>query len=170
MIRKFTFAAAFLSAPMAFADSHEAGPSGDVEAGEAVYRACVACHVSRDPEGNVLAGRNGRTGPNLYGIAGRLAGSVEDFRYSSLMEAANAAGIVWDEASFAAYVPNATEFLTEATGERGRSSMTPQRVSEEDAINLYAYLAQFGAEDMDLDDAEEMEADDGEEMEEEDSE
>lgn len=146
MIRKLTFAAAVLSAPMAFADSHGGGPSGDPEAGEAVFRACVSCHVSRDPDGNVLAGRNGRTGPNLYGIAGRAAGSIEGFRYSSLMEAAAEQGLVWDEAHFVAYVPNATDFLTEFTGERGRSSMTPQRVSEEDAINLYAYLAQFGGD------------------------
>lgn len=146
MIRKLTFTAALLSAPMAFADSHGAGPSGDAEAGEAAFRACIACHVVRDEDDNVLAGRNGRTGPNLYGIAGRTAGTVEGFRYSSLMEAAAAAEIVWDEATFAAYVPNATEFLTQATGERGRSTMTPQRISEEDAINLYAFLAQFGGE------------------------
>lgn len=148
MIRKLTFAAALLSAPMAFADSHGGGPTGDAEAGEALFnRQCVSCHVVRDADGDVLAGRNGRTGPNLYGIAGAVAGSVEDFRYSSLMQAAHAAEITWDEANFAAYVPNATDFLTGATGERGRSNMTPQRVDEEDAINLYAFLAQFG-EDM----------------------
>ncbi|WP_306044403.1 cytochrome c family protein [Nioella sp. MMSF_3534] len=145
MIRKLTLAAALLSAPMAFADSHGAGPSGDAEAGENLFnRNCVSCHVVRDADDNVLAGRNGRTGPNLYGIVGAVAGSVEGFRYSSLMEAAHAAEITWDEASFAAYIPNATAFLTEATGERGRSTMTPQRVDEEGAIDIYAFLAQFG--------------------------
>ena len=146
MIRKLTLAAALLSAPMAFADSHGAGPSGDAEAGEELFnRNCVSCHVVRDADDNVLAGRNGRTGPNLYGIVGAVAGGVEGFRYSSLMEAAHAAEITWDEASFAAYIPNATAFLTEATGERGRSTMTPQRVDEEGAINIYAFLAQWGA-------------------------
>jgi len=152
MIRKLTFATALLSAPMAFAESHGNGPSGDPEAGEAAFRACIACHVVRDPDsGEVLAGRNGRTGPNLYGIAGRDSGSIEDFRYSSLAQAAAEQGLVWTEETFAAYVPNATDFLTEFTGERGRSTMTPQRVSEEDAINLYAFLAQFGGEEMDED-------------------
>ncbi|PIV76481.1 MAG: cytochrome C [Rhodobacteraceae bacterium CG17_big_fil_post_rev_8_21_14_2_50_65_11] len=149
MIRKLTFATALLSAPMAFADSHGGGPSGDPVAGEAAFRPCVACHVVRDPSGEVLAGRNGRTGPNLYGIAGRDAGSIEDFRYSTLMQAAAAQGLVWTEETFAAYVPNATDFLTEFSGERGRSAMTPQRVSEEDTMNLYAFLAQFGEEEMD---------------------
>ena len=101
----------------------------------------------RDPSGEVLAGRNGRTGPNLYGIAGRPSGSIEDFRYSSLAQAASEQGLVWTEENFAAYVPNATDFLTEFTGERGRSTMPPQRVSEEEAIDLYAFLAQFGGED-----------------------
>ncbi|MGI3186138.1 c-type cytochrome [Nioella aestuarii] len=147
MIRKLTFVAALLSAPMAFADGHGAGPTGDAEAGEELFnRNCISCHVVRDADDNVLAGRNGRTGPNLYGIVGAVAGSVEGFRYSSLMEAAHAAEINWDEASFAAYIPNATAFLTEATGERGRSTMTPQRVDEAGAINIYAFLAQFGGE------------------------
>ncbi len=140
MIRKLTFATALLAAPMAFADSHGEGPAGDAEAGETAFRACVTCHVVSDPEGNVLAGRNARTGPNLYGIIGRVAGSEEGFRYSPLMQAANTKEIVWDEASFAEYIPNATNFLREATGESGRSSMTPQRVSEEDAANLAAFL------------------------------
>ena len=154
MIRKLTLLTAVLAAPMAYADEHMTAPTGDPVAGEAAFRACAACHVSRDGDGNVLAGRNGRTGPNLYGIAGSVAGSDPDFRYSSLFEAANAQGLVWDEANFAAYVPNATAFLTEATGENGRSRMSPQRVSEEDAINLYAYLAQFGSMDAMAEDGE----------------
>ena len=141
MIRKLTFAAALLTAPMAYADE------ADIEAGENLFnRNCVSCHVVRDADDNVLAGRNGRTGPNLYGAVNGVAGSVEGFRYSSLMQSAHDAGIVWNEENFVAYLPNATNFLTEATGERGRSTMTPQRVSEEDAHNIYAFLAQWGTE------------------------
>jgi cytochrome c len=147
MIRKLTFAAALLSAPMAFADGHGDGPSGDAEAGENLFnRNCVSCHVVRDDDDNVLAGRNGRTGPNLYRISGRPSASIEGFRYSSLAQAAHDAGLVWDEDNFAAYVPNATDFLTEFTGERGRSTMTPQRVSEEDARDIFSFIAQLGDE------------------------
>ncbi len=138
MIRILAFSAALLAPQIAMADGHEL--SGDAEAGEAAFRACIACHVVRDPEGNVLAGRNGRQGPNLYSIAGRTAGTVEDFRYSSGMEAAAVAGLIWDEETFVAYVPNATAFLREFTGESVRSNMTPQRVDAEAAADLYAFL------------------------------
>lgn len=145
MIRNLTLAAALLSAPMAFADSHGMELTGDAEAGENLFnRNCVACHVVRDENDDVLAGRNGRTGPNLYRVAGRASGSIEGFRYSSLAEAAHDAGLIWTEDNFAAYVPNATDFLSEFTGERGRSTMTPQRVSEDEARDIYAFIASFG--------------------------
>ncbi len=153
MIRKLTIAAALLAAPMAHADGHI---TGDAEAGEAAFRACIACHVVTDPEGNVLAGRNGRQGPNLYGVAGRAAGTVEGFRYSSGMVTAAEAGLVWDEASFVGYLPNPTAFLREFTGESVRSNMTNQRVDETTAADLFAFLAQFGEAEMDAMD-EEME-------------
>lgn len=162
MIRTLSFAAAVLAAPMAFADSDEAAPSGDPQAGEAAFRQCIACHVVRDPEGNVLAGRNGRTGPNLYGISGRPAASVEDFRYGpGILEAAEA-GLVWNEETFSEYVPNATEFLREYTGNsRLRSAMSPQRVDEEDVANLWAFIVSLGPDEMEDDEMEddEMEED-----------
>lgn len=145
MIRTLTLATALLAAPMAFADSHDAAPSGDPEAGEAAFRQCIACHVVTDPDGNVLAGRNARTGPNLYGIAGRDAGSIEDFRYGPGMAELAEAGLVWTEETFSEYVPNATQFMREYTGnERLRSTMTPQRVDEEDLANLWAFLVSIG--------------------------
>lgn len=82
-MKKFTLAAALsvLAAPV-FADGH-APTVGDAAAGEEQFnRQCVACHVVADASGEVLAGRNAKTGPNLYGIAGRTLGAVEDFRYS----------------------------------------------------------------------------------------
>jgi cytochrome c len=155
MIRKLTFAAALLSAPMAFADSHGAGVTGDAEAGEALFnRNCTSCHVVRDEDDNILAGRNGRTGPNLYMMPGRHSATVEGFRYSTLAEAAHDAGLIWTEDNFAAYVPNATNFLTEFSGERGRSTMTPQRVSEAEARDIYAYIASFGMTEADMEEGE----------------
>ena len=44
--------------------------------------------------GETLAGKKARTGPNLYGIAGRTAGSIEGFKYSDLIQAAGADGIM----------------------------------------------------------------------------
>jgi len=143
MIRNLTLATALLAAPMAYADSD--GSSGDVAAGEAAFRSCVACHVVRNLDGEVLAGRNGRTGPNLYGIAGRAAGSVDGFRYSPAMVAGGEAGLVWSEETFAEYVPNATNFLRDFTGDSSlRSSMSPQRVDEDAAENIWAYIVSLG--------------------------
>jgi len=163
MIRNFTLATALLAAPMAYADSD--GPGGDIAAGESAFRSCIACHVVRNLEGEVLAGRNGRTGPNLYGIAGRVAGSVDGFRYSPAMVAGGEAGLVWTEETFASYVPNATEFLREFTGDSGlRSSMSPQRVDEDAAEDIWAYIVSLGPMMMDgemMDDDMMDEEDDG---------
>lgn len=121
-----------------------AGPAlgqGDAAAGEAAFRQCVACHVVATPDGDVLAGRAGRTGPNLYGISGRTAGAVDGFRYSPGLVALNEAGVVWDEASFVAYVQDPTAFAREAGGDNGlRSSMSFRVRSEQDALDLYAYI------------------------------
>lgn len=143
MIRSLTLATALLAAPMAYADSD--GPSGDAAAGESAFRSCIACHVVRNLEGEVLAGRNGRTGPNLYGIAGRAAAAEDGFRYSPAMVAGAEAGLVWTEETFAEYVPNATNFLREFTGDSGlRSTMSPQRVDEDAAEDIWAYIVSLG--------------------------
>lgn len=138
---------AVLSGP-AFAESHAMAPTGDAEAGaEQFNRQCVACHVVQDPEGEVLAGRNAKTGPNLYGIAGRTPGSIEDFRYSDSIVAYGETGAVWQEENFVAYVQDPTGFLREVLDDRrARGKMAYQVRAEEDAANLYAYLATFGAD------------------------
>ncbi|MBP1806404.1 c-type cytochrome [Rubellimicrobium aerolatum] len=120
--------------------------TGDPAAGETAFgRQCVACHVVQDESGEVLAGRNAKVGPNLYGVAGRVAGSVPDFAYSELMTAYGATGAVWEGANFVAYVQDPTGYLREATGETsGRSKMAYQVRDEQDARDLWAYLATFG--------------------------
>ena len=71
-------AATLLATPI-LADGHA---TGDAEAGERAFRQCISCHVVVDAEGETLAGRNGRTGPNLWGIHGRqIRFIVEDHAY-----------------------------------------------------------------------------------------
>jgi len=141
-----TAAALMLAAP-AFAESHAA--SGDAAAGEQAFnRQCVTCHNVVDDEGEVLAGRpNMRTGPNLYGIAGGQIASVEDFRYSGLLETAGDQGLEWDEESFVGYVQDPTGWLQDYTGEDGRGKMSYQVRKEEDAVNVWAYLASVGPDE-----------------------
>lgn len=145
-MKTLTLAAALglLAAP-AFAESHAMGPTGDAAAGEEQFnRQCVACHVVVDDEGNTLAGRNARTGPNLYGVAGRQVGSVEDFRYSdSLVEVGAEDGLDedWNEELFVGYVQDPTGWLREVLDDRrARGKMAYQVRSDEDAADLYAYL------------------------------
>ncbi len=137
-----------LSAP-AFAESHGADltATGDAAAGERAFRQCQSCHVVVNDEGETLAGRNARTGPNLYNIAGRTAGAIEDFRYSGLLEAAGEQGIIYDEATFVAYLQDPTGAMQELTGTNERGKMSYRVRKEEDAVNLYAYLKSLGSEE-----------------------
>lgn len=118
-------------------------PSGDAAAGEQAFaRQCVACHVVVDADGTKLAGRNARTGPNLYGVAGAVIGHQDDFNYGNGIAELTERGDVWTEEAFIGYVQNPTAWLKEATGDDSVRGKMGYRVrSEEDALDLYAYLA-----------------------------
>jgi cytochrome c len=145
-MKKFTIAAAFavLAAP---AFSQEV-TQGDAASGEEQFnRPCVACHIVADASGEVLAGRNARTGPNLYGVAGGPIGSVEDFDYSDGLIALGEAGEVWTEEMFVGYVQDPTGWLRETLEDRrARGKMAYQVRDEAQAYDLYAYLATFSEE------------------------
>ena len=111
--------------------------AGDPAAGEREFRKCQACHVVEDPDGNVLAGR-GKTGPNLWGMLGAKAGSVEGFRYGDGLVEAGEKGLVWDAETFAAYLANPQGFLREFTGNsRARSNMAFRLPNGADDIWAY---------------------------------
>lgn len=72
-------------------------PTANIAAGKATYAAaCASCHQVGP------SARNG-FGPQLNGIIGRPAGSLAGYRYSPAMQNA---GIVWSEASLAAFIRN----------------------------------------------------------------
>lgn len=72
-------------------------PAGaaDIDHGKQLFQACAACH-GKDGTGGTL-------GPSLVGVAGRKAGTLDDFRYSNAMQRSN---VVWDDASLREYVTN----------------------------------------------------------------
>lgn len=119
-----------------------AEPTGDAEAGAKVFAKCQTCHVIADADGNVLGGRNAKTGPNLYGLPGRVAGTYEGFNYGESIVAVGAGGYAWEEEGFVAYVANPVDFLREKTGDKSaKSKMSFKLPKEEDARNVYAYIA-----------------------------
>lgn len=139
-MKSIYFAAIMLTASVATAQE------GDPAAGEQQFqRQCTACHVVRGPDGTVLAGRTARVGPNLYGLAGRPVGSVEDFRYSDSIAEVGANGVVWNEENFVGFVQDPTGWLRETLdNRRARGKMAYQVRAEQDALDIYSYLATFG--------------------------
>lgn len=126
-----TLIAGLLAAPAAFAD-------GDAEVGESEFKKCKSCHMIEAPDGETIV-KGGRTGPNLYGIIGRTAGTVEDFRYGDDLVAAGEAGLVWDVENITAYMEDPKEFLKEATGDdKAKSKMTFKM--RKNAEDVAAYL------------------------------
>ena len=125
--------------PLSIAAALAAAPAfaGDPAAGERQWRQCQACHMIVSPDGETIQ-RGQRTGPNLYGVIGREAGTYPDFRYSPAMVAAGEAGLVWDEESFIAYTENPTGFLREFLDDNSaRGSMAFQLRSGAEDIAAY---------------------------------
>ncbi len=86
-----------------------------VAADDGVWRDCRTCHVVESPGGEVLA-RGGRSGPNLYGIAGAPIAGDGNFRfYTDDLRAAGATGARWNESNFVAYMSDPDQFLQEVT-------------------------------------------------------
>ena len=134
----FVIAASALLAAPAFADGH--GGPGDAAKGEREFRTCAACHSIIDPEGETLAGRGAKTGPNLYGIIGRTAGTNEDFKYRPALPSAGEAGLVFSAENIGEYIADPTAYLREFTGDDSlRSAMAKQRVRNIE--DLVAFLA-----------------------------
>ncbi len=117
--------------------------AADLEKGEANYRKCKACHQVAD--GADLIVKGGRTGPNLFGIVGRAAGSVQGYKYSPDLKEAGERGLVWNEELLVEYVENPKAFLTNYLGKNARSRMSFRMKKSEDII---AYLASFNKLDV----------------------
>ncbi|MCB1358607.1 MAG: cytochrome C [Maritimibacter sp.] len=130
-----TAAAAVLAlAAPAFAQDEIAG---DVEAGAKDWKKCKACHSIIDAAGETIE-KGGKTGPNLFGVVGRTAGTYPDFKYTDEMVALGEGGLVWTPEEMAKYIPNAKDYIG------AKTSMTPQKLK--DVNDVIAFLAQYGGE------------------------
>ncbi len=67
---------------------------GDARRGEKLFEECRACHA-------VERGVEGPVGPDLHGVFGRRAGTLDNFRYSPAMKRS---GITWSEKTLDGYI------------------------------------------------------------------
>ena len=98
--------------------------AADVDAGKKIFRKCKACHTLK-------AGGKSAIGPNLHGVVGRNAATVDGFKYSKVMKES---GLVWDEATLTAYLTKPKEFLP------GNKMPFPGLKKPEQIENVIAYI------------------------------
>jgi cytochrome c len=103
----------------------------DAEAGKRIFNQCRACH-------SIEAGGKNGVGPNLHGIVGRKAGSIEGFRYSANLKEKAEGGLTWDEATLRSYITNPKALLP-------AGSMSYPGLKNEQSLNdLLAFLKSQG--------------------------
>lgn len=129
---KFLLTAGLLVSATACAAAQDTAITGDAEAGEKVYKKCVACH-------SVEEGKK-KIGPHLFAVIDRPAATIDGFKYSKAMIKAGEEGLVWD-------IPNMTEYLAAPKKMIKGTKMTFAGLKKpEDIENVIAYLAQFTKE------------------------
>ena len=114
-----------LAASTIVASAQEAG---DAAAGEKVFARCKICH-------QIGEGAKNAVGPELNGVVGRKAGTVEGYSYSA---ANKDSGIVWTDDKLREYLKNPRGVVP------GTKMIFPGLTSEKDLDNVIAYLKQFG--------------------------
>lgn len=101
--------------------------SGDVVAGEKLFKRCKACHV--------VDAEKHKTGPHLVNIMGRTAGTVEGYkRYSKAMKAS---GIVWNEETLDGYLEKPKVYV------KGTRMAFAGLRKEADRANVITYLKRY---------------------------
>jgi cytochrome c len=98
--------------------------TGDLMNGQSKFALCRSCHT-------IAEGGPNMTGPNLYGVFGRKAGSKPDYKYSP---AVAAAGFDWDAEHLDKWLDNPRGFMP------GTKMTFAGLHDPKDRIDLIAYL------------------------------
>lgn len=134
MKRIIGMAAAMMIAVTGSAFAAELG-GGDVKKGKKVFNKCKACHM-------VGPKAKDRVGPVLNGIIGRKMASSESYasKYSShLKKKAEEVG-EWTPEEIITYARDPKAYIGD------KSKMTKQKLKDDQARDLIAYLASFDAD------------------------
>ena len=97
---------------------------GDAAKGKKLWKKCKACHTTD-------AGGKNKIGPNLHGIFGKKAGSVEGYKYSAALKDS---GITWDDATMDTWLKKPKEMV------KGTKMVFPGFKKESQRQDMIAYL------------------------------
>ena len=119
-----------LAAVTLIALSGPASAAGDAAKGKEAFAKCAICH-------QIGPGAKTLVGPELNGIVGRKAASVEGYPYSPGMKKLGDEGFVWTEANIDKWITDPKAMLPESA-----MALAFQGVPDADErANIIAYLA-----------------------------
>lgn len=117
---------------------------GDAAKGEKSFKKCAQCHRILSPEGDMVV-KGGMTGPNLWGVIGRVAAGDANFRkYGDSLKALGETGFTWSEEDITVYARDPKAFLRERLDDGSARALMTFKLK--DASDIAAYLATFAAD------------------------
>ena len=101
---------------------------GSAEHGKSVFKKCAGCHSIKKDGGNKI-------GPALWGVIGRVSGSVNDYKYSKAM---SAFAKTWNFETINAFLIKPKNYV------KGTKMAYPGLKKEKDRASIILYLNEQG--------------------------
>ena len=100
---------------------------------------CIRDRIQAPDGTDVVKG--GKTGPNLYGVVGRKAGTYEGFKYSDALIKLGEAGEIWTEDDLAQYIADPNKYVEAKVGDKSLKTKMTFKMAKGQA-DVVAFLAQ----------------------------